>query len=99
MLKDYETFAGIKYDIEEMIEPRKAIEVAVWQLKRLNKIYSNDFKVISSYNMGCRWTDDGIYNVSYLCSILGTNRVVEWLKTKKINQHSGAYRLYHVSNK
>ena len=55
-----------------------------------------DFDVVSSFNMGVKRTKNGIYNISYMCDILGRDRVLKWLEGKKVKKWKGSYRAYHV---
>jgi len=98
VLDDYYTFAGIKYSMHEMNDINKNMEVGVWQLERLKKQFDNDYQVVSAFNMGAGNTRNDVYNISYLCDILGRDRTLQWLKGKTVKSWKGSYRAYYVTD-
>ncbi len=96
VLEDYYTFGGVHYTMADMIDPKKNIEVGVWQLRRLKKYYGCDIRTVSAYNLGIGHSDDGIVNFQYCFLILGTNRVTKWLDGRKVTPWRGTKTCYIV---
>ena len=96
VLDDYYTFGGVHYTMDEMTDPKKNMEVGIWQLRRLKKYYGCDIKTVSAYNLGIGNTDNGIINFQFTFLILGTNRVTKWLDGRKVTPWRGTKTCYIV---
>lgn len=98
-LDDYKTFEGVEYTLNDMYNDYHNVKVGTWYIERLRKSFTNEVEVVSAYNMGFGNGKNNIINVDYASSILGKERVLQYLKGKSCTSWKGTWKVWVVSNR